>query len=223
MEQLPSKRGRKFWGEHWWDVLHSAAAFYSPELEEDFRLLVQGYKGNIVCKECKAHFIQNLARYPIDPYLDQSSKLLFWTYIIHDSVNQFHNSHRPNEPPKKSPPFSSIVEKYAKSSPDHWDKSWRFVLHTAAAVYTSDRAIDYTFLVKSFTKLIPSVATRVRFSQAVEETPVEPYLRNNHDLFFWSYVISNKMIKTSGVMVPFVDVKRYYFAGLGEECKTCNM
>ena len=220
MERLPVKKGKKFWGEMWWDVLHSAAAFYTQDRANEFRLLIQGYKGNIPCKQCKVHFIQNLANHPIEPYLADAGKLLFWTYIMHDTVNQIHNSHRLEDPPKISPPFPKIVEKYTITPSEHWDTAWKFVLHTAAVVYTPEKADDYILLVKSFKGLIPSITSRVRFNQALEKVPVEPYSRNNHDVFFWSYVIAN-MVKPSS-MLPYADTKRYYFAGLDEECETCN-
>ena len=216
--EVPLKKGRKFWGEPWWDVLHSGAASYTPDHAQDYLLLVQGYKGNIPCKRCRLHFAQNLINYPIESYLVSAKKLLLWTYIIHDAVNQAHT----DESPKLSPSFSSVVEKYARGD---WDKSWKFVLHSAAVAYVPDHANDYRLLVKSFGGLIPSPTTRVRFNQALEKCPVEPYLRNNHDLFFWSYLVGNMMLgiqPENGASPQYESVKRYYFSGLGEECKTCD-
>lgn len=241
MERQPSKKGKKFWGESWWDGLHSGAAFYTPDHANDYRLLIQGYKGGIPCKQCRMHFSQNLIRFPIDPYLSDPRKLLLWSYIIHDAVNQTHNSHTPQgadgEPPKVSPPFTEIVRKYTSSPPETWDRSWRFILHSSAAVYSPENANDYVCLVKAFAGLIPSPASRVRFVQALEECPVAPYLRNNHDLFFWSYTVCSLMMKKAPVhssrnakttfgpetSAPYEEVKRYYFAGLGEDCKTCDI
>ena len=239
MERQPSKKGKKFWGEQWWDGLHSGAAFYTPEHEKDFRLLIQGYKGNTPCKQCRMHFAQNLIKFPVDPYLTDSKKLLLWSYIVHDSVNQSHNSHiaGTGEPPKIYPQFHDVMKKYTTLPPETWDKSWRFILHSAAVVYTPESANDYVCLVKAFTGLIPSVASRVKFVQALEECPLAPYLRNNHDLFFWSYTVCSLMMKRAPVnasrlsktafgpetSTSYEDVKRYYFAGLGEDCKTCDV
>lgn len=220
MERLPSKKGRKFWGESWWDGLHSAAAFYTPDHAEDYLLLLQGYKGCIPCGQCRIHFGQNLIKFPIEPYLIGNKELLFWTYIIHDSVNQSHNAHRQEEPLKISPSFPQIAEKYIISPPEKWDEAWCFILHSAAVVYIPDHANDYVKLVKSCIGLLPSKTSRVRFSQALEKCPVESYLRNNHDLFFWSYVICGMFLKST--KSPYQDVKRYYYSGLGEECKTCD-
>src|SRR5437868_7458920 len=79
MEHLPPKKGRKFWGESWWDGLHSGAAFYTPEHAEDYRSLVQGYKSNIPCKQCRSHFSQNLLKYPLEAYLGNPRNLLLWS------------------------------------------------------------------------------------------------------------------------------------------------
>lgn len=220
MERSPSKKGRQFWGENHWDVLHSGAAFYTPDHAADYMLLIQGYKSNLPCKQCRTHFAQNLEKYPIEPYLSDANALLFWTYIVHDAVNQAHNSHRPEEQPKISPPFPAVVKKYMTSKPEQWDKAWCFVLACDAVLYTQDLAHGYSGLVKSYLGLLPSKTSRVRFSQVLEKCPLSPYLRNNHDLFFWTYVASNEFLK--GTPIPYVDVKRYYFSGLGEECKTCD-
>ena len=221
MERSPDKKGKRFWGEKWWDVLHSGAAFYTPDHSHDYLLLLQGYKGMIPCRQCRHHFSQNLVKYPIEPYLENNKKLLLWTYIVHDSVNQAHNSHNPSEPPKASPPFSQIVEKYT-SSPDRWMGSWRFVLHSAAASYTPSQAEDYIKLVKSYTGLIPSKVQRVKFDQTLERVPVETYLRSNQDLFFWTYIVCCVLASPNGSVPAYIDVKKYYYSGLGEECKSCE-
>jgi hypothetical protein len=221
MERRLVSKGKKFWGESWWDGLHSCAAVYTPDHASDVILLIRGYKGSLPCRQCREHFSQNLILYPIKPYLTDNIKLLFWTYIIHDSVNKVHNSHNPDDI-KISPPFEDVVRKYT-SLPENWDRSWKFILHSAAAVYTSESANDFVCLVKALTGLIPSRVSRVKFVKVLEECPVEPYLRNNHDLFFWSYVVCNSLMGSGRKKAePFEDVKRYFFVGLGEDCKACE-
>ena len=222
MERIPSKKGRKFWGEPWWEPLHSAAASYTPDQAQAYKSLVKAYTALIPCHQCRDHFRQNLIKYPIDRYLKNNVELLFWTYIIHDAVNQTHNIHRPDDTPKVSPPFEQVRVKYMR--PQNWEKSWWFVLHSAAASYEEDHADDYISLVYAYTILLPK-QTREQFKRAIAKAPVERYLRNNQELFFWSYLIFDMVTRTSPTikLVPYEDVRRYYFMGLGEECKACNL
>lgn len=219
MESSSTKKGRAFWGENHWDVLHSSAAFYTPDLEPYYRMLIQAYKGLIPCSQCKTHFAENLVKFPIDSYLTNARRLLYWTYIVHDAVNVAHNTHRPQEPKKITPSFAFVVDKYT-ADPEHWDRAWCFVLHCDAVLYSPENAKDYVDLVTACGALLPSKRSKVKFAQALEKCPLEPYLRNNLDLIFWAYVICNEFTKEK--VRPFVETKRYYFSGLGEECKSCE-
>lgn len=57
----------------------------------------------------------NLKKYPIDKYLCNNHDLFFWTYVLHDAVNQEHNHLKPDEPPKFSPPFDDVKDFYFKA------------------------------------------------------------------------------------------------------------
>lgn len=218
------KKGKKFWGESWWVVLHSAAAGYTLDKAPYYRLLISSYTGLIPCQQCRDHFKENLQKYPVEKYLRSNEDLLFWTYIVHDAVNQSHNVTKPQDRPKFSPPFEEIRRIYLNPSRG-WEAEWWFVLHSAAAAYSPEHTEDYINLVKSYTGLMPEAERRL-FVDQLAKTPLTRYLRNNQELFFWSYVMFDEVSKTRDKgfrATSYVDVRRYYFMGLGEECKACNM
>ena len=82
---------RKFWGPHYWFVLHSAAAAFNPNVpgsKEGFISLVESYKNILPCEYCKQHFKANLARLPYRVYFNSADQLFLWTYHLHDMVNR---------------------------------------------------------------------------------------------------------------------------------------
>jgi len=107
------KMGRKFWGPPFWDVLHCSAAMYcgTSESARGFIDLLSAYTRLLPCKECRTHFIKNMNEDPVDQYMIDNHSLFFWTYLIHDKVNQQYNLHHPNEK-KMSPPYEATKAKY---------------------------------------------------------------------------------------------------------------
>lgn len=105
--------GRAFWGPPYWDVLHTAAACFSPEPEkiEGVLELLSSYTKIIPCSECRTHFKQHLRDHPVDLYLGDCHQFFFWTYLIHDLVNIEYTKHHPDTP-KKSPRYEDAKTKY---------------------------------------------------------------------------------------------------------------
>lgn len=71
---------------------------------------------------------------------------------------------------------------------------------------------------------------KVNLKAKLEAFPPDPYLSNNHDAFFYSYLLhdlTNAKIsaqsKTPKVSPDFDDVKGFYFSGLVQECKECQV
>lgn len=215
-----SNKGKKFWGEHWWAVLHSGTVSYNPKQPESYPYLIDAYKGLLPCPHCRDHFKQVLAQYPVEDYLGNSHQLLFWSYLVHDLVNKEQNMNKPANPQKISPPFKDVLSIY--TSRTNWNEHWWFVLHSAAAAYSPEQADSYLALIKACLMLMPK---RRNLKKILGNLPVERYLRNNQELFFWSYA-AHDMERRSTKSKPlqaYIDFRRYYFSGLGEECKSCNL
>ncbi|HMP29318.1 MAG TPA: ERV1/ALR-related protein [Saprospiraceae bacterium] len=108
-------KGRDFWGPCQWKSLHSIAASYKPCNAHAFLNYVNSLSYLLPCEQCCQHLGQNLKKFPVEPYLGNNHDLFFWTYLLHDAVNQSHNKDRPNEPKKYSPSFDEIKNYYFKA------------------------------------------------------------------------------------------------------------
>jgi hypothetical protein len=67
------------------------------------------------CKECGEHLVQNLENLDVRTYLTNNHDLFFFTYVLHDMVNQQHNIHKPDEPKKVSPNFDDVKAEYFRA------------------------------------------------------------------------------------------------------------
>lgn len=106
------KKGRSFWGPSQWKSLHSIATTYKPCNAKAFKEYVNALKYLLPCDKCCTHLTDNLKKFPVDQYLGNNHDLFFWTYLLHDAVNQAHNTHYKNETPKYSPPYDEIKAYY---------------------------------------------------------------------------------------------------------------
>ena len=104
--------GKKFWGKSYWDVIHISAATLTPENSKDFLELLWLYTKIMPCDNCKEHLITKLKMVPPEPFLQNNHDAFFYTYILHDLVNQYINETRKPSPPKISPPFDEIKFHY---------------------------------------------------------------------------------------------------------------
>ncbi len=109
------KKGRNFWGPPEWISLHTKAAAYKREKAKAFVSYVYCLAELLACDECGGHFLENLKKYPVENYLENNHTLFFWSYLIHDAVNQQINNAKPNEKKKISPPFDSVKAYYFRA------------------------------------------------------------------------------------------------------------
>lgn len=104
-------------------------------------------------------------------------------------------------------------------------------IHTKCAAYKPEKAAAFKTYIYSLAELIPCEDCGKHFLANLKKYPVENYLDNNHNLFFWSYLIHdavNLQINAANPGNPkkispkFDKIKSYYFKALGEDCKVCN-
>lgn len=112
--------------------------------------------------------------------------------------------------------------------PDIWSG-----IHIFAASYKPSAASSFKSYINSLPDLLPCPSCGEHLRKNLEDNPPDKYMRNNHDLFLWTYVLHDKVnSQCNESMKPgdnkkispdFDDAKRYYFSGLGEECKVCQL
>lgn len=109
------------------------------------------------------------------------------------------------------------------------DPLWK-TLHIFAATLRQENAKHYKTLLECYSELIPCENCKKNFKYKLEHYPVDAYLTNNHDAFFYSYLlhdlvnshITKEHPETPKVSPNYDDIKSDYFRALSQECKECG-
>lgn len=96
--------GNDFWGPPTWKFLHSIAATYTPDQANAVKCLYQSLTVLLPCPKCRTNLKKKLKAFPIEKYLGSRDDFFFWTYLIHDNVNQWAG--------KTSPTLDDVREEY---------------------------------------------------------------------------------------------------------------
>ena len=108
---MASQSSKDFIGPPAWTVLHSFAAAYTPDQRQAFTRFVQSLGLLFPSPVCRKNLQKKLTVLPLEPYLGNRNDLFFWTYCIHDMVNQAITASDPATP-KKSPPYDQVKSAY---------------------------------------------------------------------------------------------------------------
>jgi hypothetical protein len=141
----------------------------------------------------------------------------------------------------KSPNYDSIKSFYFRGAsqdcientdlsiklPIEGDKFWLpsmwFTIHTLSCTLKSENAQKYKTFLRCISLLIPDRYSE-NFINILEKFPPDAYLTNNHDAFFYSYCLHDIFNEIDGsASSNFDDIKTFYFRGLSQECKDCNV
>lgn len=81
----------KAWGPDGWNLLHSIAVSYPDYPTLEIRQLYQEFFESIAlmlpCIYCRNSFTQYLDELPLQDYLQNSTRLSYWLYLMHHKVN----------------------------------------------------------------------------------------------------------------------------------------
>ena len=97
-----------FYGRTQWITLHCYAIAYTPDMAPAFVAYVNAIAYLMPCSICRAHFQHNLKKYPINNYLVNRESLFYWTYLLHDEVN--------NSKGRLSPPYHLCRQYYLRKT-----------------------------------------------------------------------------------------------------------
>lgn len=114
---------------------------------------------------------------------------------------------------------------------DFWGPPFWTTIHTLAATLRPENGEYFENFLWTLSEILPCSECSKNLKEKLERFPPGPYLRNNHDAFFYTYLIhdlANQQIstvhpETPKVSPPFDEVKSYYFRALGEICKECQV
>ena len=115
---MSDTKGKEFAGPSTWKTLHALAAAYKPNPEnaQAFKMYVYSLVYLFPCAICRVHLKQNLTNLPVENYLKSNDDLFFWTYTLHDIVNNSINKRlKKGEKRKISPDYYQIKTFYFKA------------------------------------------------------------------------------------------------------------
>lgn len=115
-QMAPGQSSKDFVGPSVWTVLHSYAAAFAPHQRRSFVALVKELTELFPCQTCKENFKKKLLVLPLENYLGSNHDLFFWTYTMHDLVNQADPVHR-----KVSPPYDKAKYIYFGAMKENCD------------------------------------------------------------------------------------------------------
>ena len=88
------------------------------------------------------------------------------------------------------------------------------MIHTLTTTYIPENAGIFSQFIQDISKIIRGMI--------LQDVDIGVYLRNNHDLFVWSYLSRMKVLKRKKQPGDFHKLKSLYFNALDAECKDCK-
>jgi len=82
------RKGKDFWGPPIWTTIHILAATLRPENAKEFEEFLWLLTRLLPCETCKRHLTEKLQKYPPGPYLTNNHDAFFYSYTLHDMVNE---------------------------------------------------------------------------------------------------------------------------------------
>jgi hypothetical protein len=213
--------GKNFWGNPLWTLLHSTSSYYDHKNAQYFIQLLICYSVLLPCEKCKKNFKYKLKKYSPNQYLLNKEDLFFYTYLLHDLVNE-NITLEDSEHPKTSPEYNQIVNSYTNGH--NWEEPMWKSVHIFAATLRSENAQMFKIFMNCLVKLLPDKNFNKNFNIVLNEYSCDAYLSSNHDAFFYTYLIHDIMNEKMGKVSENYDtLKSFYFNGLSQECKNCNV
>jgi hypothetical protein len=101
---------QNIWGSHLWFSLHTISFNYplNPTIDDkkDYKNFFLNLQNVIPCSVCKKNYMRHIKEHPIDNYLDNRKKIVYWVIDMHNMVNA--------EIGKKILSYDVVLKKYEK-------------------------------------------------------------------------------------------------------------
>lgn len=223
----PTRKGKNFWGPPIWATIHILSIYFRPETTELYKEFFWLLTKLLPCDYCKKNLAAKLTKYPPDNYLSSSKQAFLYSYIIHDLANQHITQHNPKTP-KESPQFDAVLDSYSHGlrtqGSNFWGPPIWTTIHILAVTLRIENAEYYKRFLEVLSQLLPDRESRMMLGWVIQQYLPDSYLLNNHDAFFYSYIIHNAVNEKLGkISPPYTTVKSSYFLPLGQECNDCRL
>lgn len=221
------KRGKDFWGRPYWTMVHILTSVFTQENKEFLVKFFYLLTRLLPCDVCRKNLSSKLNKYPPEKYLTSLDSAIFYGYMIHDLANQ-HINKKEGKQKHISPPFDQVKYYYITSLKSKgalfWGRMFWRCIHILGATLKSKDAPYFILFLNILVHLLPNSSSQNNLQAFLSQNPVEPYLRNNHDAFLYTYMLHNFINNKRGKRSPpFMEIKTFYFTALGEECLQCRV
>lgn len=219
--------GKGFWGPPIWSLIHELSLSMNGSNSFFYKKFLGLLTRLLPCTKCKNNLNSKLISYPPDKYLTGPLQAFLYSYILHDLANKQISSEGGIQ--KISPPFEFVRDTYLnnmRAGPDFWGPSMWATFYILAAVLTPENSIYFKEFIETVIELVPDELSKKILKKFLREYSIDPYLRNNHDAFFYIFTLHNNsgvgQIKEN-LNHSYIAIKSFYFSKLGEECKGCKV
>jgi hypothetical protein len=221
-----TKKGKDFWGPPQWGTIHILCYFSKKENEKYLVEYLWVLTQLLPCDFCRQNLKKKLLKYPPEAYVDHKNtgSAFLYSYILHDLANEDITAKNPDKPPKISPVYEEIEKRYENII--NYGLWYRYIwasIHILAITLRSENIKYYKRMLELLVLLLPQREGN-SLKEFMEKYPIDPYLRNNQDTFFYSYVVHDLINRKLGkISPPYQTVKIHYFSALNEECNNCRV
>lgn len=225
LQKISLKKGKDFWGPPQWATIHILSFILKSGNEkylcEYYRILTH----LLPCDTCKLNLSLKLDKMPPEIHIKKTRGSAFlYSYMIHDLANQNITATNPSEPPKISPYYEQVKMKYEEiiKSGMFYRYIWASI-HILSITLRQENILYYKEMMNILCFLLPERDGK-ELRSFLLKYPMDPYLRNNKDVFLYSYMLHDHVNRKIGKKSPnFQDIKIYYFSALSEECNDCRV
>lgn len=206
-------------GPNWWFIIHTMTLnATNSKLRQVYITFIEKLVPNLFpCEKCRVHARENLRVVP-DPreFSQNENKLLQWTIILHNKVNNMGQKHYFDE--------NKAMELYIKGFPlkIHFMAAW-FTIHSAAATVSMQNKEKFEL----FKLLVYGIATSLMATQEFRDSLIKvlktaPKLEhtNPEKLVEWTYIVRNRH---SQVLNLQLSVDNSSIKKFTTPCPTCSL
>ncbi len=208
------------WGPSGWNLFHNVAISYVPNSKNAlmYKKFYENFKYILPCKYCRESYEKIFNQTRIEQYLHNSERLYYWTYLIHNNVNdKLRNQGFKQD---ANPSYASIKKYYEKKCYNECSYN-DYVTFIGCVVFNygnvgstqqcSDECIinAYKYFFYFLHKYIPSR----HFTELSNNA-----LSSNCSLVVWYYVNVLQRNKTKKEQKKFFDDYIDYFSNMRASC-----
>lgn len=210
---------KNFWGPSVWRSIHYTSAGYNPANSFSMKQFINSLPYLLPCEVCQKHLRTNLKNLPLTPeYLNSSTNMFYWSYLLHDTVNQQLRKYRPSYQAVAPSYFHGAVDTHIWG-PDMWK-----MIHSFAASYkpSTINAQAFRQFIYSLPGLLNCQNCKNRMLNVLQILPLDnEHLQHTKKLFLWTYQLHNIINEQLGKYSPnYEKVVNFYFNK--KVCKDCN-